>query len=71
MDDVVRLTVFLTDLSDLDAVNEVSRSYFPLYVPTRTTVGVAALPKGALSRSRPCSPTARAPSRTPRRPATS
>lgn len=47
MDDVVRLTVFLTDLSDLDAVNEVSASYFPLYVPTRTTVGVAALPKGA------------------------
>jgi len=48
MDDVVRLTVFLTDLSDLDTLNDVFRSYFPRYVPARTTVAVAALPLGAL-----------------------
>jgi reactive intermediate/imine deaminase len=47
MDDVVRLTVFLTDIADLDAVDEVCASYFPLYAPTRTTVAVAALPMGA------------------------
>jgi reactive intermediate/imine deaminase len=48
MDDVVRITVFLTDISDLDAVDAVYRSFFPSYVPTRTTVAVAALPLDAL-----------------------
>ena len=47
MDDVVRLTVFLTDIADLDAVDAVCATYFPDYVPTRTTVAVAALPLGA------------------------
>lgn len=47
MDDVVRLTTFVTDISDLGAVDEVIASYFPDYVPTRTTVAVAALPMGA------------------------
>lgn len=47
MDDVVRITVFLTDIADLDAVNEVYKEFFPAYLPTRTVVGVAALPKGA------------------------
>ena len=46
MDDVVRLTVFLTDISDMDAVDDVVAKYFPEYVPTRTTVAVAALPLG-------------------------
>jgi len=47
MDDVVRLTVFLTDIADLDAVDAVVPTFFPDYVPTRTNVAVAALPLGA------------------------
>jgi reactive intermediate/imine deaminase len=46
MDDVVRLTVFVTDIADLDAVDEVVPTFFPSYVPTRTSVAVAALPMG-------------------------
>jgi len=48
MDDVVRLTVFVTDISDVDAVDEAFSTFFPGYVPTRTTVAVAALPRDAL-----------------------
>jgi reactive intermediate/imine deaminase len=48
MDDVVRLTTFVTNISDMDAVNEVFTTFFPGYVPTRTTLAVAALPLGAL-----------------------
>ncbi|WP_421234406.1 RidA family protein [Aeromonas enteropelogenes] len=47
MDDMVKLTVFLSDIADLDAVNEVYREFFPGYVPTRTSLAVAALPLGA------------------------
>lgn len=47
MDDVVRLTVFLTDIADADAVDEVVATFYSDYVPTRTTVAVAALPEGA------------------------
>ena len=48
MDDVVRLTVCVTNIADVAAVDEVFTGVFPGYVPTRTTVAVAALPKGAL-----------------------
>lgn len=48
LDDVVRITIFLTDIADLDSVDAVYRSFFSGYLPTRTTVGVAALPLGAL-----------------------
>ena len=48
MDDVVRVTVFLKNISDLDAVDEVLTTFFPGYVPTRTTVAVSALPMDAL-----------------------
>ncbi len=48
MDDVVRITVFLRHISDIDAVDEVYAAFFPSYVPTRTTVAVAALPMDAL-----------------------
>lgn len=48
MDDVVRITIFLKNISDLDAVDEVYATFFPGYVPTRTTVAVAALPMDAL-----------------------
>ena len=61
MDDVVRLTVFLKDIADLDAVDEVFKGFFPDYVPTRTNVGVAALPMDAWYRSRPSFRTAWAP----------
>ena len=48
MTDVVRITVFLKNIMDLDAVDGVYRSYFSSHFPTRTTVAVAALPMGAL-----------------------
>ncbi|RMC94544.1 reactive intermediate/imine deaminase [Aquitalea palustris] len=48
MDDVVRITIFLKDIADIDAVNQVYASFFPAYRPALTTVAVAALPLGAL-----------------------
>jgi reactive intermediate/imine deaminase len=48
MDDVVRITIFLKNISDIDAVDEIYTTFFPSYVPTRTTVAVAALPMDAL-----------------------
>src|SRR6056297_502504 len=44
MDDVVKITVFLKDISDIDAVDEVYTAFFSSYLPTRTTLAVAALP---------------------------
>lgn len=46
--DVVRITLFLKNIMDLDAVDAVYKSFFVSYVPTRTTVAVAALPMDAL-----------------------
>jgi len=48
MDDVVRLTVFVRNMADMDAVDAVFATFFPVYLPTRTVVAVAALPMGAL-----------------------
>ena len=48
MTDVVRITVFVKNIKDVDAVDEVYKSHFATYVPTRTTVAVADLPMGAL-----------------------
>lgn len=48
MSDVIRITVFVKNISDVDAVDEVYKTFFPTYVPTRTTVAVAALPLNAL-----------------------
>lgn len=48
MSDIVRITVFVKNIKDVDAVDEIYKSYFPTYVPTRTTVAVAALPMDAL-----------------------
>ena len=45
-DHVVRTTIFLTDLTDFALVNDVYGGYFAAPAPTRTTVQVAALPKG-------------------------
>ncbi|MFD1507599.1 reactive intermediate/imine deaminase [Georgenia yuyongxinii] len=48
MDDVVKLNVYLRDMAEIDAVDEVCTTYFPSYVPARRTVGVSALPGDAL-----------------------
>ncbi len=44
---VVKTTVFLTDLGDFAAMNEVYGRYFTIDHPARSTVQVAALPRGA------------------------
>ena len=48
MDDIVRITVFVKNISDIDAVDEVFTTFFPGYLPTRTVLAVAALPMNAL-----------------------
>jgi 2-iminobutanoate/2-iminopropanoate deaminase len=45
--DVVRSTIYLTNLQDFAKVNEVYGSYFSADPPARATVEVAALPRGA------------------------
>ena len=47
MADVVKTTVFLVDINDFGAMNEVYGRYMPDPPPARSTIGVAALPKGA------------------------
>ena len=47
LSDVVKLNVYLTDLSNFPLVNEVMAGYFTEPYPARAAVGVAALPKGA------------------------
>lgn len=47
LDDVVKLTVFLTDLANFQAVNEIMSDYFRAPYPARAAIGVAALPRGA------------------------
>jgi 2-iminobutanoate/2-iminopropanoate deaminase len=44
--DVVKTTVFLADLGDFAAMNAIYATYFPDPQPARSTVEVAALPKG-------------------------
>ena len=44
---VVKTTVFLKDMNDFSAVNEVYAKYFTAPYPSRSAVQVAALPKGA------------------------
>jgi len=44
---VVKTTVFLTDLADFAAMNQVYAEFFTAEYPARSTVQVAALPKGA------------------------
>ncbi|WP_246074145.1 RidA family protein [Flavobacterium daemonense] len=49
MDDAVKLTVFVKNISDIEAIEEVYKTFFKKELPTRTTVAVAALPlEGAL-----------------------
>lgn len=44
MDDVVKINIFVKNISDIDAIDEVYASFFNNSLPTRTVVGVAALP---------------------------
>jgi 2-iminobutanoate/2-iminopropanoate deaminase len=44
---IVKTTVFMTDLADFGAMNEVYAKFFATDCPARSTVQVAALPKGA------------------------
>src|SRR2546430_14121615 len=46
-DNVIKTTIFLTDLADFQAVNEIYGSYFKQAPPARSTVQGSALPKGA------------------------
>lgn len=43
---VVKTTIFLTKMDDFNAVNEVYARYFTEQPPARSTIAVAALPKG-------------------------
>ncbi len=45
--DVVKTTIFLSDLQDFEQVNQVYGEFFGTHRPARSTVQVAALPKGA------------------------
>ena len=47
-ENVVKTTVFMTDLQDFGTFNEIYAEYFPSDPPARSCVQVAALPKGAL-----------------------
>ena len=46
--DVVKTTVFLADMSDFAAMNEVYAEYFTAPAPARSAVAVKTLPKGGL-----------------------
>ena len=47
LENVVKLNIFLTDLSHFPKVNEIMATYFNEPYPARAAVGVASLPKGA------------------------
>ena len=46
--DVVKTTIFLTDMDDFDKVNEVYSHYFGHHKPARSTIAVKTLPKNVL-----------------------
>ena len=47
LDDCVKLTIFMTNLENFAAVNEVMQQYFKQPYPARSTIQVSALPKNA------------------------
>ncbi len=47
-DDVIKTTIFMTDLAGFATVNEIYGAFFTKSRPARSTVQVAALPKGGL-----------------------
>ena len=44
---IIKTTIFLKNMGDFAAVNEIYAGFFPSEPPARSTVEVAALPKGA------------------------
>lgn len=46
--DIVKTTIFLTDMADFPAVNQIYGEFFGEHKPARSTVAVAGLPLGAL-----------------------
>ncbi len=48
LDQLVRVTIYLTDLAHFSMVNDAMTRHFKTPYPARATVGVAALPRGAL-----------------------
>ncbi len=47
LENVIKTTIFMTDLAQFAVVNEIYGSYFQSTPPARSTIQVAALPKGA------------------------
>jgi len=47
LDQIVKLTIFLTDLTNFATVNSVMEDFFEQPYPARAAIGVASLPKGA------------------------
>jgi 2-iminobutanoate/2-iminopropanoate deaminase len=47
LDTTVKTTIFLTDMNDFAAVNAIYDEFFGTAKPARSTIAVAALPKGA------------------------
>jgi len=47
LNDILKLTVYLTDMGNFPQVNAIMEQYFEAPFPARAAVGVAALPKGA------------------------
>jgi len=48
MEDLVKTTIYVKNISDIEVVNEVCAKFFPNYVPARTFANVVALPMDAL-----------------------
>jgi reactive intermediate/imine deaminase len=46
LDEVVKVTIFMTDLGNFATVNQIMAEYFSEPYPARATIGVAALPLG-------------------------
>jgi 2-iminobutanoate/2-iminopropanoate deaminase len=46
-ENIVKTTIYLTDMNDFNAVNEVYGQHFKAAPPARTTIAVAGLPRGA------------------------
>lgn len=47
LNNIVKLTLYLTDLNNFSVVNDIMAAVIPQPFPARSTVGVASLPKGA------------------------
>lgn len=47
LENVIKATVFVTDIGDFSAINEVYAEYFTTHKPARSLVEVSKLPKGA------------------------